>query len=491
MKKFKNVCEPSRVFLQGRPHVHLPVNLKAIIANTEDIPGDIVASEEPGYEDLFPRDHEPLYHCLVCACWGMTIGRVHKIVEMCKYKYVDCGTSVGILAANSIGSSLIQATLDSIHRTGSGDSDTTNAVRAVESVLHNSQGDLPIFQLRVDDVVQALEHFENITIGDVVWNVQGVTTYEPFVKHFKRSFPKVFREFESTPGGTLRMEVCPHMDRKIFFKALSHVKYIHDFGANIVYIRARDPYRVLKRTVCGFKHARRVLLRGNICHIQAKCTLKNFIRHAVGIGIDQSISCDSPQQVYEYLGIEAARHVIIQRLIDILGNSVHRKHFELIADVMTHTGNIVSMNRHGYLKNNSSYFAKASFEASSNTIMEAAWIQREETVQGASERIALGQTVQSGTAICDLLLDEASLVNATVDDDRDCHDGGRGHVELNLPLDPPQGFPAFIPPIPIEETLSPTPYEQMHSTSPGYVDSPMCEDEEIYNPHEQDSPAYY
>ena len=74
------------------------------------------------------------------------------------------------------------------------------------------------------------------------------------------------------------------------------------------------------------------------------------------------------------LGIEAAASMLFSELrlvLSVEGTFVHDRHFQLIVDVMTHSGSIVPLSRHGLNKNmNTGILARASFEATVDQLLE-------------------------------------------------------------------------------------------------------------------------
>lgn len=70
-------------------------------------------------------------------------------------------------------------------------------------------------------------------------------------------------------------------------------------------------------------------------------------------------------EMYEVLGIEAARQTIINEIKFIMerhGMQVDIRHIQLLADVMTFKGRVLGINRHGVAKMKNSTLMLASFE---------------------------------------------------------------------------------------------------------------------------------
>lgn len=114
-------------------------------------------------------------------------------------------------------------------------------------------------------------------------------------------------------------------------------------------------------------------------------------------------------EIYEVLGIEAARTVLINEIDEIFSQSsanVNHRHLSLLADVMTNKGQLMSIDRHGINKSDRGPLAKCSFEETPDIISRAAIFGELDKVNGVSSNIMLGQEVPVGTGSIDILFDE-------------------------------------------------------------------------------------
>ena len=74
-------------------------------------------------------------------------------------------------------------------------------------------------------------------------------------------------------------------------------------------------------------------------------------------------------EIYEYLGIEAARQAIVnepQATLDGARLEVDVRHLLLVADVMTSEGEVRAIGRHGVSGTKHSILARAAFEVTVN-----------------------------------------------------------------------------------------------------------------------------
>ena len=90
--------------------------------------------------------------------------------------------------------------------------------------------------------------------------------------------------------------------------------------------------------------------------------------------------------------------------------SVSSRHIGLLCDIMSHNGNIMSVDRHGINKSNIGPLAKCSFEETTVIMMNAAVFGEFDGLKGVSSNIMLGQIPPCGTGDSDIILDEMKLV---------------------------------------------------------------------------------
>ena len=108
------------------------------------------------------------------------------------------------------------------------------------------------------------------------------------------------------------------------------------------------------------------------------------------------------EEVYQTLGIEAARSVIIKELgrtMDDAGLRVDERHLSVIADWQTQCGMLVAVNRHGMPKMRSSLLSLASFETPLGFLPDAVRYQGSESAMQNSPTLSvmLGQMGHYGT----------------------------------------------------------------------------------------------
>ncbi len=117
-------------------------------------------------------------------------------------------------------------------------------------------------------------------------------------------------------------------------------------------------------------------------------------------------------QVYEILGVEAARNVVLNESRDALdeqGLDVDVRHLMLLADTVTFDGEIKAIGRYGVSGKKSSVLAKANFEETKRHLINASFYGETDTLEGVIENILLGQIAPIGTGMVELTIDAEKM----------------------------------------------------------------------------------
>ena len=128
-------------------------------------------------------------------------------------------------------------------------------------------------------------------------------------------------------------------------------------------------------------------------------------------------------EIYEVLGIEAARNLLIEEITSVMSDAsyINNRHIELLCDIMTNRGYLTAINRQGINRGDTGPLAKCSFEDTTDQLIKAGIFGEKDKLNGVSSNIMMGQTINAGTGMCDILLDEQKLMEEieTLDLDQD------------------------------------------------------------------------
>ncbi|TRM85704.1 DNA-directed RNA polymerase subunit A'', partial [Sulfolobus sp. A20-N-G8] len=170
--------------------------------------------------------------------------------------------------------------------------------------------------------------------------------------------------------------------------------------------RIRD--KILNTKIKGVKGIRRAIVqkKGNEYVI---ITDGSNLSGVLGVkGVDSSkIETNNIREVEEVFGIEAAREMIIREISKVLseqGLDVDYRHILLVADVMTRTGVVRQIGRHGVTGEKGSVLARAAFEVTVKHLLDAAARGDLEEFKGVVENIIIGHPIKLGTGIVELTM---------------------------------------------------------------------------------------
>ena len=134
----------------------------------------------------------------------------------------------------------------------------------------------------------------------------------------------------------------------------------------------------------------------------------NFKQLMRVLGVDPRNSYTNHiHEIAETLGIEAARNAIIKEAKEVMekqGLEVDDRHMMLVADLMTFSGDIRQIGRHGISGENASILARAGFEVTVKHLLDAAVRGEEDHLVGIIENVIVGQEIAIGTGMVDLTI---------------------------------------------------------------------------------------
>lgn len=128
-------------------------------------------------------------------------------------------------------------------------------------------------------------------------------------------------------------------------------------------------------------------------------------------------------EVFMLMGIEAARNALIHEINIVMNQDnsdvIDRRHLQLLVDMMTHQGFLISMDRHGMFKSTSGPLQRASFEETAKQLMTASVFNEIDTMNSISDNIMFGQCIPTGTGSCSLQLNIEKFANLFTEDQDD------------------------------------------------------------------------
>jgi DNA-directed RNA polymerase II subunit RPB1 len=143
------------------------------------------------------------------------------------------------------------------------------------------------------------------------------------------------------------------------------------------------------------------------------------VRYIDGIDLNRTY-CNEVNQIYKYLGIEAARSALLKEYYQVYcALNVNYHHLSILVDVMTNIGTFTSIDRHGINKLDTDPLSRASFEMPIEQLTRAAMFGEIDHMRSVSSRIMAGRVISGGTGLCGLLLDVDYVMNSEYIEDND------------------------------------------------------------------------
>ncbi len=172
-------------------------------------------------------------------------------------------------------------------------------------------------------------------------------------------------------------------------------------------LRLKD--KVKETKVAGIEGIKRVIIRKNDDEYTVY-TEGSAFEEVLGLSeVDASrTKTNDLHEVYDALGIEAARQAVINEAIDTLdeqGLEVDGRHIMLVADIMTNDGRLKQIGRHGVSGEKESILARAAFEVTVKHLLEAGRKGDVDELKGIPENVIVGQPIELGTGLVDLKMD--------------------------------------------------------------------------------------
>ena len=125
-------------------------------------------------------------------------------------------------------------------------------------------------------------------------------------------------------------------------------------------------------------------------------------------------TCNDIVQIYKNYGIENSKRSIIREIETVYaGQKINNNHLVLLADIMTNTPNITSIDRHGIGKMDIEPLGKATFEKPLEQFVNAAIFNETDHLKNVSSRIITGKPISGGTGLCEIISDINMFINSS------------------------------------------------------------------------------
>ncbi|GEQ71199.1 hypothetical protein JCM33374_g4880 [Metschnikowia sp. JCM 33374] len=419
-----------------REYVTKKATLLARIRQSKGLPAMFSRLEEA--DDMMIEEDPARVHA-VDQLVKISLPTVKKFMEQCLYKYVrakvEPGTAVGAIGAHSIGEPGTQMTLKTFHFAGVASMNVTLGVPRIKEIINAAKViSTPIINsVLVNDEDELAARvvkgrIEKTLLKDVAFYIEDVYKNDMAYLSVKIDTKTIERLQLELTLDNIRQAVANAPKLKILNHEVS--VYGNDRINILVTMREGKSESLARTAVSDYKNSERnntlffrmqqlkrslpnVVIKGLANISRAVINIKDNNKKELlveGYGLKDVMCTDGVVgtktstnhvlEIYEVLGIEAARASIIQEIDYTMskhGMSVDPRHIQLLGDVMTYKGEILGITRFGLSKMRDSVLQLASFEKTTDHLFDASFYMKNDKIEGVSECIILGQTMSIGT----------------------------------------------------------------------------------------------
>lgn len=349
---------------------------------------------------------------------GITKAQRQKILDLAldEYKnaWAEPGEAVGIISAESIGEPSTQMTLNTKHFGGVAELNVTTGLPRIIEILDGRKTiSTPSMEVYLTE-----EHNNQESARKLALKIRE-TQLEEVANEITINIEEFSIEVELNQDGLKDLDLTPEDVAKRMNKTLKKLKAeVKDNNIVRFQFKAKDDnfnelYKVKDRiksvSVSGVKGITQVLpvkRKEEFVVITAGSNLKE-INKLEYVDTFRTTTNDI-NEIYEYLGVEAARQAIIDEVYKVMENqglNIDIRHVMLVADTMCNSHAVRGITRYGVIRQKSSVLARASFETALNHIIYAAIAGERDPMSSIVENVMVNQHIPSGTGLPKLTTD--------------------------------------------------------------------------------------
>ncbi len=309
------------------------------------------------------------------------------------------GEPVGVVAAQSIGEPGTQMTLRTFHYAGVASLAQLGFTRLVEIVDARKTPKSPVMDIQLKP--------------EIAQDVKKVTQIAGSIAQV--SFSKVAEIREDFENKRIRIKLDPEklkelkIEEEEILKLIKTVSEYEKRGDVLFVVPKEEKLKTIRKTTTKLQD---IILRG-IPGVQRAILIEKDGQYSIATeGTNLEMVLKIPEvdvartttndimEVQRVLGIEAARNCIIAEIEKVLHAQdlkVDVRHISLIADMMTASGEVKSIGRHGLAGEKASVLSRAAFEETTKHLISASLGGEVDPLRGVAENIIIGQTIPCGT----------------------------------------------------------------------------------------------
>ncbi|HEY6585951.1 MAG TPA: DNA-directed RNA polymerase subunit A'' [Candidatus Methanoperedens sp.] len=338
------------------------------------------------------------------------VKRLHSGYDNAK---IEAGEAAGVVSAQSIGEPGTQMTMRTFHYAGVAEINVTLGLpRLIEIVDARKNPSTPMMTIFLE---KNYSH-DRDKARELAWKIEA--TY--------------INVLGSISTDITEMKVLIELNKKALAQRNMTSKEIADKieeelgvsceikGDTLVLEPSKPSYRELLQLVKslhsvilkGIKGIKRVVIRKEDTGEYVLYTEGSVLKEVLAIeGVDATRTrTNNVNEIFEVMGIEAARQALINEATDTLkeqGLNVDVRHIMLVSDIMTVDGDVKPIGRHGISGEKASVLARAAFEVTVNHLLDSGMRGDVDELRGVTENVIVGQPIRLGTGNVKLIARKA------------------------------------------------------------------------------------
>ncbi|XP_015874201.3 DNA-directed RNA polymerase III subunit 1 isoform X1 [Ziziphus jujuba] len=378
-------------------------------------------------ESLAAMENFETVEKIVLHISGVTARQLEVFLDTCISRYhmkkIEPGTAIGAIGGHSIGEPGTQMTLKTFHFAGVASMNITQGVPRIKEIINAAK------KISTPVITATLECDDNVNVARVVRGRIEKTRLCDVAKTLKTVMTNRSAAIVITLDMDMIQDAQLSIDANVVQESIlktpkiklkqEHIKVLEvkkleilpqevdrsKIHFNLNYLKSILPTVIVK----GIKTIERVIIKKEEDKKtqMSKCKLLvegTGLLDVMGTeGVDgRNTTSNHIIEVYQTLGIEAARKCIINEIEETMkshGMSIDNRHMMLLADVMTFRGEVLGINRFGIQNMDKSILMLASFEKTADHLFNASVNGRVDNIEGVSESIIMGMPVQIGTGL--------------------------------------------------------------------------------------------
>lgn len=338
------------------------------------------------------------------------LGKIIRAVEEAYINVlVEPGEAVGTVAAQSIGEPGTQMTLRTFHYAGVAELNVTLGLpRLIEILDARRQISNPLMQIYLkppynkdrDKARKFASRIVTTTMEDIA----------SIVADIRKGILEISLSREKIEGIGLRprdiaKKIVDKMNVRVEISGGTRLIVRNPEASMLDFKRMVE--RIKELPLGGIEGIKRAIVKeeGGEYVVYTEGSNLSEVLKCPEVDIERTVTNDI-HEIAGVLGIEAARNAIIEEAMKTLqeqGLEVDIRHIMLVADMMTHTGVIRQIGRHGISGEKASVLARAAFEMTTQHLFEASMHGESDRLTGIIENVIAGQPIPLGTGMVELV----------------------------------------------------------------------------------------